>query len=565
MPEMTWSLDRLPTAVLVYDAKGVVVDTNEPASSLLGLPSPQLIGSRADESDWLLVEGAEGPVTAHPVLAALRRRAAVRGVLARARRPDGTDVWLQVDVTPELSSTAEVDRVIATLTDVTRLLTHSRFSARSVGDHIVAEVNDQLVNTKLDPQTILEAVTSTLSRLRPGTWVTSLVNKDPSTVRLIAADDDDPQVAAYVEAAQRSGNAPASPLASGVIESGQPLLIPTIPLEQLVDSLTEDVREYLSRYPWPVRNIRYMGVAVVPMRARGATIGTIGLFERRGSNPLTEKDLIWMQAVADRTATAVENAQLYEDAVKRLERLTSLQGVGMAITAGPDLRITLKVILDQVKAQLKIDAADVLLLDESDGMLALAAATGFVSTSMVDYRVPADEGPPGRAAMARRVETVTALSGFSQFRRRSLFAREGFKAYGAVPLIARSKLLGVLEVFHRSPLKPDQEWLSFLDALGSEAAIAIDNSAMYARLQESPPPGPRPKGGVQAPELSRLERQILELLVEGLTNREISEKVHLSANTIKFHVRQLLQKAGVSNRTELASVASRQGWLYPNG
>jgi DNA-binding NarL/FixJ family response regulator len=61
--------------------------------------------------------------------------------------------------------------------------------------------------------------------------------------------------------------------------------------------------------------------------------------------------------------------------------------------------------------------------------------------------------------------------------------------------------------------------------------------------------------------VSPLEQQILALMVEGRTNRDISAAVHLSQNTIKFHVRQILQKAGVANRTELAHQATRQGWL----
>jgi DNA-binding NarL/FixJ family response regulator len=61
--------------------------------------------------------------------------------------------------------------------------------------------------------------------------------------------------------------------------------------------------------------------------------------------------------------------------------------------------------------------------------------------------------------------------------------------------------------------------------------------------------------------MSRLEQQILHMAVEGRTNRQISAEVHLSQNTIKFHIRQILQKAGVANRTELAHEATRQGWL----
>jgi GAF domain-containing protein len=357
---------------------------------------------------------------------------------------------------------------------------------------------------------------------------------------------------------RESSGAEPAPLSKRVIESGQPLLLPNVSGEELAGYLNSEVRAYLEVRPWMPRG-RQIGVAIVPMRARGAIIGTLGLFERRTSNPLTEKDLIWIQAIADRAGLAVENAQLYDDAVKRLDRLAALQGVSLAISASPDLRLSLKVILDHVATQLKVDAADILLLDETDNSLALSASTGFLATSVLEYRLPVDDGVPGRAITGRRIETVTALSAFSQFRRRSLFAREGFKAYGAVPLISRGKLLGALEVFHRSPLDPDQEWLSFLDALGSVAAVAIDNATMQERLRQSRPETRRPMRA--APQMSSVEKEILRMAVEGMTNREIAGKVHLSQNTVKFHMRQILQRTGASNRTELAHQAAKEGWL----
>jgi GAF domain-containing protein len=447
-----------------------------------------------------------------------------------------------------------------TVTDVTRILNDTRLPRARYGDDALAEVTIHLAAARLDPEAILTTVTGTLSRMRPGTWVASLINKDPRTSRVVAANDADPLIARYVEEMHLAPTSPTFTLATQVIETGQPVLIPSIPYEEFLTMLRQDVRDYLTKNEPPLATpIRYLGVLVVPMRARGSTVGTLGLYERRTSNPLTEHDVRWMQAIADRTGVSAENAQLYVDAISRLERLTALRNVGLAITGSPDLRLTLHVILDQVTAGLAIDAADILLLDEKDGNLVAVASTGFQSTSIPDYRLPVDESLPGRTLVGRRMETVTALSAFSQFRRRSLFAREGFKSYGAVPLIARGKLTGVLEVFHREQLQPDQEWMEFLDALGSEAAIAIDSADMYDQLQNAAPAASGPKS--PAPDLTRLEREILALIVQGDSNRDIADKVHLSTNTVKFHVRQLLQKLDVENRTELAHKATREGWL----
>jgi GAF domain-containing protein/DNA-binding CsgD family transcriptional regulator len=542
---------------------GRATQANDAACAVLGLPRDQVIGSLAEDAAWLVTEGASGPVVdnSHPVVAALRTGLPQLAVLVMARRLDRSEVWMQVDAVPELTNEGKVTQVVAGLTDVSRILSHSRLTDRSVGDHILAEVTSQLAVVRLDADAILTAVTETLSRLRPGTWVASLMNKDPSTVRVVAANDADPQIARYIEEMHLADGASTTSITSRVIETGRPELIANGPLNEFLESLAPDVREYLTGRQIPVlESIRYVGALIVPMRARGATVGTIGVFERRSSNPLTEKDIIWLQAIADRTGLAVDNAQLYEDAINRLERLDSLRSVGLAITSSPDLRLTLRVILDQVTDKLGVDSADVLLVDETDSMLMVAASAGFRSTEIPDYRLPVDEGLPGRTLTGRRIVTVTALSAFSQFRRRSLFAREGFKAYGAVPLIARSKLLGVLEVFHRTPLAPDQEWVAFLDALASEAAIAIDNAAMYERLQKVAPSG-APRKARTVPELSRAEREILALVVEGATNSQIAESVHLSQNTVKFHVHRLLQKADADTRTELARKATQDGWL----
>ena len=57
--------------------------------------------------------------------------------------------------------------------------------------------------------------------------------------------------------------------------------------------------------------------------------------------------------------------------------------------------------------------------------------------------------------------------------------------------------------------------------------------------------------------LSDQERRILELIAEGLTNREIGERVHLAEKTVKNYVSNLLNKLGMERRTQAAVYAAR--------
>ena len=53
------------------------------------------------------------------------------------------------------------------------------------------------------------------------------------------------------------------------------------------------------------------------------------------------------------------------------------------------------------------------------------------------------------------------------------------------------------------------------------------------------------------------------LLRQGYTNREIAERLYLSENTVKTHLRRLFHKLGVSNRTQAAMVATEDEEFRP--
>jgi NarL family two-component system response regulator LiaR len=59
-------------------------------------------------------------------------------------------------------------------------------------------------------------------------------------------------------------------------------------------------------------------------------------------------------------------------------------------------------------------------------------------------------------------------------------------------------------------------------------------------------------------DLTERELEVLALLVEGLTNPEIADRLVVSRSTVKFHVSSILSKLGVNNRTEAVSLAVQQ-------
>jgi len=65
-------------------------------------------------------------------------------------------------------------------------------------------------------------------------------------------------------------------------------------------------------------------------------------------------------------------------------------------------------------------------------------------------------------------------------------------------------------------------------------------------------------------ELTTREFELLSLLGEGLPNKVIAERMFISENTVKYHIRNILQKLGVQNRTEAVATALRNGLIRPD-
>jgi len=86
-------------------------------------------------------------------------------------------------------------------------------------------------------------------------------------------------------------------------------------------------------------------------------------------------------------------------------------------------------------------------------------------------------------------------------------------------------------------------------------------TTLSARLL--PAPAPAPEGGAEETlePLTPREREVLDLLAHGLSNRQIAERLGISEHTAKFHVAAVSGKLGAASRTEAVSRGVRRGLI----
>lgn len=195
---------------------------------------------------------------------------------------------------------------------------------------------------------------------------------------------------------------------------------------------------------------------------------------------------VLIRDITERKQAEAEIFSLNAQLERRVQRLAVLRDIDSAIMGSSDLCGTLQVIADQVREQLSVDGAAVLLCDPSARRLGYAVGSGLEASSLPRLRQPLDFGHAGQAARQGRIVYVPDLKQTPDVFEYALAMKaEEFVSYWAVPLVVKGQIKGVLEIFSRRSRLPDAEWHDFLATLAGQAAIAIDNLTLFDDLARS--------------------------------------------------------------------------------
>jgi DNA-binding NarL/FixJ family response regulator len=105
-------------------------------------------------------------------------------------------------------------------------------------------------------------------------------------------------------------------------------------------------------------------------------------------------------------------------------------------------------------------------------------------------------------------------------------------------------------------------------ALIEAALVAVANGYMLMLTDFEPDSfAPRARSSVEPVEsqgeaLSPRELEVLRMLAEGVSNKEIAWRLNISEHTVKFHVASILSKLGAGSRTEAVTIGIRRGLIY---
>lgn len=193
-------------------------------------------------------------------------------------------------------------------------------------------------------------------------------------------------------------------------------------------------------------------------------------------------------------------------------------------------------------AEAALDGLDVVLLDldatvETETVAAwverLRPRAGVVALGTSE--TGARPGPDRRDGRAGGLRSVARLA-------RTVIA-EGL-AFGALPRnAATEEIIAAVGAVGAGLTTLDRdlaaEALAGLERAGAETAVAAE----------------------QEETLTAREREVLQLLAQGIPNKQIAQRLSISEHTVKFHVSAIMMKLGAASRTEAVTTAARRGLL----
>lgn len=271
---------------------------------------------------------------------------------------------------------------------------------------------------------------------------------------------------------------PFAPAAGGkqsrVIDSHQPLIVNSIepPREGTV-------RQFVGK-PDKVA----VATLYVPMLTDGKVIGLIQVMSYTPGR-FDQKDVELLTVVSNTAAVEIENAGLIARYERHVQRLTALHAIDTAINSSTDMRLSLRVPLEQATYLLNVDAASVLLLNPVTLSLDFTAGSGFPLSKLSPVSVRLGEGLAGRTALQRSLIQSSNADEIAACFAPGQFDQAYFHGYVALPLISKGKVSGVLQFFNRVPIQADQEWFDFLYVLGDQVALAVNNANLFEGLERA--------------------------------------------------------------------------------
>ena len=170
----------------------------------------------------------------------------------------------------------------------------------------------------------------------------------------------------------------------------------------------------------------------------------------------------------------VDEAGRLADEISLLHRIS--QAMGYDLSLSELLSLVVNIITDLMGSKI----CSVQLLDEEKGELSIAAAQCLSKEYLEKPNVKVDQSVSGKAVRSGKPQTVADVRKEKDYGHRELAEKEGIASMLCVPMVARGKVIGVINSYGSGPHDYSPREVQLLSLVAAQAAIAIENARLQA-------------------------------------------------------------------------------------
>jgi signal transduction histidine kinase/HAMP domain-containing protein len=326
---------------------------------------------------------------------------------------------------------------------------------------------DRVVSQSLELEELLrESITKTIQVMSADAGWIYLLQEDGETLNLetyIGISPELSEAASTIKVGQGvSGMA---------VETGKPV--------------TMDIGNY--PYPKLIILMEKNGITSlvgIPLIAKGKVGGAMVLSNRK-HRIFEKEDIDLLSSIGSQVGVAVENARLYSELKRHDETLETLFEIDRVVSQSLDLDEIFKEALAKTIQVTSSDAGAIYTLDENGKTLKLKTSSGISQDfAGAVSEIKVGGGVAGGTVIAKK-PIVTDIDHYPGSELLPLLQKEGLVALVGVPLMAKGRVVGALNLANRSIKTFSKDDLEILASIGGQIGVAIENARLYQEAKTS--------------------------------------------------------------------------------
>jgi GAF domain-containing protein len=217
----------------------------------------------------------------------------------------------------------------------------------------------------------------------------------------------------------------------------------------------------------------------VPVLHRGKLVGVVNAHYAR-PREFDRGTIDLVSAIAQQAGGAIENARLYEDALRKAQQVEMLSKVSGAVASSSYLEEILHLIVTVAAETTHSHVCSLMLLNEEKGELIIAATQSLSEAYKNKPPIKVGQSVSGLAVRDGKPLAIPDVQSDARYAYPDVARQDGLRSLLCVPMMLKNRALGVLNVYTTAPHAFTADETQLLQAAANQAAVAIQNTRLLS-------------------------------------------------------------------------------------